>query len=205
MTRDSAHKVEKGNLPSGMDSRPMIREVIVVEGKDDVAAVKRACHAHTITTSGLGISRETIEEIRVAQRVCGVIVLTDPDVPGAKIRHIINQAVPGCKQAYLYCDPKEKGKPVGVEYAKPAEIIAALTAAKAISYHGRSQNYTLLDMVELGLTGGSGAKGKRDGIARILGLGQTNAKQFIHRLNDYGISRRDFLAAYLELTRENGE
>lgn len=181
------------------DSLPLIQEVIVVEGKDDVAAIKRACRAQTIITSGLGISREIVEEIREAQKRCGVIILTDPDGPGAKIRQIINQRVPGCKQAYLYHDRRQKNKPVGVEYGSPAEILAALTAAKATLAVQRPQVFSLADMVELGLAGGEGAQEKRDWLSRRLRLGQTNGKQFLRRLNDYGISREDFLAAYQEM------
>lgn len=62
----------------------MIKEVIVVEGKDDLAAVKRACQAEVIITNGLGITAEKIAEIKAAQERCGVIILTDPDYPGRR-------------------------------------------------------------------------------------------------------------------------
>ncbi|MDR0468760.1 MAG: ribonuclease M5, partial [Peptococcaceae bacterium] len=145
-------------MSTGME-KPRIKEVVVVEGKDDVAAVKRACLAQTITTSGLGISREMIGEIRAAQKNRGVIILTDPDAPGGKIRRIIEQEIPGCKHAYLYRDRQAKDKPVGVEYASPQEILAALEAAKATIIEGKeSQTFSLADMLELGLVGGEGAR-----------------------------------------------
>jgi ribonuclease M5 len=181
--------------------RPAIREAIVVEGKDDVAAVKRACQAQTIITNGLGISREMIEQIRIAIRHCGAIVLTDPDAPGEKIRRIVNREAPGCKNAYLYRDRKDQHSPVGVEYAEPSEILAALYAAKATLRVGQAPVFSVADMVGLGLTGGDGARVKRDWLARRLGLGQSNGKQFLRRLNDYGISRQDFLAAYQEMIK----
>ncbi|MEG1416535.1 MAG: ribonuclease M5, partial [Clostridium sp.] len=37
----------------------MIKEVIVVEGKDDVSAVKRAVDADLIITSGFGLTAKT--------------------------------------------------------------------------------------------------------------------------------------------------
>ena len=79
----------------------MIREVIVVEGKDDEAAVKKAVDAEVIITSGLGIEEKTIERICHAQQRTGVIIFTDPDFPGEKIRKMISEKVPGCKHAYL--------------------------------------------------------------------------------------------------------
>lgn len=185
------------------DKRPIIKEVIVVEGKDDVAAIKRACRAQTITTSGLGISREIIEEIRQAVPRCGVIVLTDPDAPGAKIRDIINRVAPGCKQAYLYRDRRGIDRPVGVEYAEPPEILAALEAAKATTVAERQQLFTQSDMIELGLAGGAGARVRRDELSRRLALGQTNGKQFLRRLNGYGISREEFLSALREMADDD--
>jgi ribonuclease M5 len=111
----------------------LIREIIVVEGKDDVAAVKKACEAEVIITNGLGIRNETIAQIKKAQERCGVIILTDPDYPGEKIRRIISEKVPGCKHAYIYQE-KGRDKKVGVEYAAPEDIREALAKANSTSY-----------------------------------------------------------------------
>ena len=142
---------------------PLIREVIVVEGKDDVAAVRRACEAQTIVTSGLGISREIIEQIRIARDRCGVIVLTDPDSPGERIRKIIEENVPGCKHAYVY-QKKNTSRPtkgqkgpgpaeIGVEYTSPAEILEALTRAHASLALQSDPTFTISDLIGLGLSG----------------------------------------------------
>ena len=185
--------------------RPVIRETIVVEGKDDVSAVKRACSASMIITRGLGISREIMEQIRIAQERCGVIILTDPDAPGEKIRRIINQNISGCKQAYIYQDKSGAKGRIGVEYASPEEILAALRDAKATIADGQRAAFTLGDMVALGLSGGEGAEAKRAWLSRRLGLGHANGKQFLRRLNDYGISPEDLADAYREMTENDGE
>lgn len=191
---------EKGQKPAGEpEELPLIREVIVVEGKDDVAAVKRACRAELLTTSGLGLSRKRLEEIRRARERRGVIILTDPDGPGAIIRQKIDRAVPGCKHAYIYKDRKAKFGHVGVEYASPEEIRQALAAVSRMETGPGEAAFTMADLVGLGLAGGPGAGEKRDLLARRLGLGQTNAKQFLRRLNSYGISRREFAEALEEL------
>ena len=78
-----------------------IKEIIVVEGKDDTRAIQRAVDADTIETNGSAVSMETIEKIQLAQKVRGVIVLTDPDFPGEKIRKIIAEHVPDCKHAFI--------------------------------------------------------------------------------------------------------
>lgn len=45
-----------------------IKEIIVVEGKDDTVAIKRAVDADTIETNGSAINEETINKIRLAQK-----------------------------------------------------------------------------------------------------------------------------------------
>ena len=42
----------------------MIKEVIVVEGKDDVSAVKAAVDAEVITTNGFGYGKELIDLLK---------------------------------------------------------------------------------------------------------------------------------------------
>lgn len=79
----------------------MIKEVIVVEGRDDITAVKQAVDAELIAVGGFGINAKVIERIKEAQKRKGVIVLTDPDFAGEKIRSIISKRVKGIKHAYI--------------------------------------------------------------------------------------------------------
>ena len=79
-----------------------IRETIVVEGKDDEAAVRRAAaDANIITTSGYGLTEETIQRIRAAYERTGIVILTDPDHSGRSIRDRLSLLFPETKHAYL--------------------------------------------------------------------------------------------------------
>ncbi|NLK35638.1 MAG: toprim domain-containing protein, partial [Gracilibacteraceae bacterium] len=71
----------------------MLKETIVVEGKNDAAAVRRAVEADIIITNGFGLNRSILDRIRTAQEKHGVIVLTDPDFMGEKIRKKISDKV----------------------------------------------------------------------------------------------------------------
>lgn len=166
----------------------MIKEVIVVEGKDDRAAVKRACDAEVIITNGLGITRETMGLIRNAQKRCGVIILTDPDYPGEKIRKQIEQAVSGCRHAFL---AKQAPGRVGVEYASPQEILHALEKAR-VSWRESQVEFTIGDLQDHQLIGQPSSAERRARLGQLLGLGKTNAKQFLNRLNAFQISREEF-------------
>ena len=56
----------------------MIKQVIVVEGKSDIARVKQAVDADIIATGGLALRSVVIEDIRRAYEKRGIIILTDP-------------------------------------------------------------------------------------------------------------------------------
>lgn len=45
----------------------MIKEVIVVEGRDDIRAVKRALDCELIATGGFGFPKGVMERIKAAQ------------------------------------------------------------------------------------------------------------------------------------------
>ena len=64
----------------------MLKETIVSGRKNDAAAVRRAVEADIIITNGFGLNRSILDRIRTAQEKHGVIVLTDPDFMGEKIR-----------------------------------------------------------------------------------------------------------------------
>ena len=62
-----------------------IKETIVVEGRDDTAAVKQAVDGFIIETHGFGIKRQTWELIERAYNNGGIIIFTDPDFSGEEI------------------------------------------------------------------------------------------------------------------------
>ena len=56
-----------------------VKEVIVVEGRDDTNAVLRAIDGLTIETHGFGIKAETWSLLEKAYEEKGLIIFTDPD------------------------------------------------------------------------------------------------------------------------------
>lgn len=179
----------------------MIKEVIVVEGRDDVTAVKKAVDAEIISVGGFGINKEVIDKIREAQKRCGVIVFTDPDFAGDKIRKIISKRIPNVKHAYIAQEDGLKDGDIGVENASPEVILKALKNAKFELREKRSF-FNIDDMIYFGLTGQNDSKRRRQLLGKELGIGYGNTNQFITRLNNYGISREEFVEA-MERVKEN--
>lgn len=73
----------------------MLKEVIVVEGKSDTAAIRRALEADTIETGGFTLAASTLRKIEAAYKKRGIIILTDPDGAGNRIRRFLIGAFSG--------------------------------------------------------------------------------------------------------------
>lgn len=175
----------------------MIKEIIVVEGQQDVAAVRRAVDADVIATGGFTLSPATVREIKKAYETRGIIILTDPDSAGERIRRTLAALFPQAKHAFIDRPQARRGDDVGVENAPPAVIAAALAAAHCEQWQ-RRQEFTRRDLRQAGLDGTADAAQRRAAVGRRLGIGYGNAKQFLHRLNAYGITRAEFAAALRE-------
>ena len=181
----------------------MIKEVIVVEGRDDITAVKQAVDAEVIAVGGFGINAKVIDRIREAQKRKGVIILTDPDFAGEKIRSIISKRVKGIKHAYIAQEDGIKGDDIGVENASPEVIIRALNKAKA-SEEVVEEIFTSEDMFYFKLTGDINSKKRRLMLGKELGIGYGNANQMLIRLNKYSISKEEFINAIEKIERNLG-
>ncbi|MBR3395991.1 MAG: ribonuclease M5 [Firmicutes bacterium] len=184
-------------------------ETVVVEGRDDEAAVLRAVDAAVISTHGWGMPDGNIERIRAAYERTGIIILTDPDFAGENIRRRLSEQFPDAKHAYLARPEASKRQgervvDIGVENAAPEAIQAALLAARAQVQTGLSaETVTQADLIALGLAGGSGSTQLREALGKELGIGSCNAKAFARRLAAFGISREEFLAAWRRISQEN--
>ena len=166
-----------------------IKEVIVVEGKNDSKVLKSYFEVETIETHGMGLSKETIKFIKEVNDKRGVILLLDPDAAGEKIRKRINDAIPNLKNAFLFKEEARTSKKVGVEHASKETIEKALRSL--ITYGDYKDSISLKDYYDLGLSGKSDSKSKRDLIAAKYHLGKVNSKSLFKRLNILGIKKEE--------------
>ncbi|MBO1264980.1 ribonuclease M5 [Proteiniclasticum sp. SCR006] len=169
----------------------MIKEVIVVEGKDDISAVKKAVDAEVLAVHGYGINEDSMNKIREAAKRTGVIILTDPDHAGERIRRMIAKRVPDAKHAYIMRDEGTKNGNVGVENADAAAIIRALENAKAV-VEDKAVLFSTRDMVFFKLSGAKDSKKRRQILGKALGIGYGNTSSFLSRLNAYKVSKEEF-------------
>lgn len=176
----------------------MIKEVIVVEGRDDTVAIKRAVEADTIETGGSAIGEHTLKKIALAQERRGVIIFTDPDHAGERIRKIVAARVPGCKHAFLPEAEATKRGDIGVENASPEAIRTALSRVRSEA-PGVEAAIDWDDLMHAGLIVHPQAAARRKALGELLGIGYCNGKQLYKRLSVFRISREEFAAALAEL------
>lgn len=181
-----------------------VKEVIIVEGRDDITAVKAAVEAEVIATGGARISKNSLDAIEKAYHRCGIIILTDPDYAGEKIRKRLAQLCPKAKHAFISKDKAIKKEDIGVENSDPQTIRRALEEAKA--EYGPSQVlYEKSDLSSMGLVGRDDSKLKRQVFTDILGIGYCNGKQLLARLNNFAIGKEEVARALEEMEgRLNG-
>ncbi|MFD1417049.1 ribonuclease M5 [Oceanobacillus jeddahense] len=169
-----------------------IKEMIVVEGRDDTVRIRLAVDADTIETNGSAVNKATLDKIRLAKEKRGVIVFTDPDYPGERIRHLVNQAVPGCKHAFLRRDQAKakhsRNKSLGIEHASVEDIQKALADVYELADVWEN-DITKENLINYGLIGGKEASGRRKRLGELLHIGHTNGKQLLKRLTQFQISK----------------
>ncbi|WP_245838798.1 ribonuclease M5 [Marininema halotolerans] len=175
-----------------------------MEGKNDTVAVLKAVEADTLETRGSAVGSDVIAAVKRAQERRGVIIFTDPDGAGERIRRIISQEVPGCRQAFLPRNEARGDKGLGVEHATPEAIQSALSDA-------RTEDGTEVPSIswetylKAGLVGGKGASKMRERLAEMLGIGYANGKQFYKRLHLLRITREEFEEALSRVEEEREE
>ncbi|MGN0582971.1 MAG: toprim domain-containing protein [Oscillospiraceae bacterium] len=171
-----------------MKSLLKVEQAIVVEGKYDKIKLESIIDATIVVTNGYGIfkDREKLELIRFYARKKGIIILTDSDGAGFKIRGFLKGSVPegSIKNVYIpdiFGKEKRKVKPsaegkLGVEGIKKELIVEAFRKAgiNFVSEEGAEKTernpVTRTDIYEAGLTGTPDSSEKRKKLLKKLGL-----------------------------------
>ena len=166
-----------------------IKEVIVVEGKNDSINLKRFFDVDTIETHGLGLSKETIEYIKEINNKRGIIVFTDPDSAGENIRRKLNYNIKGLKNAFVLKEDARTIKKVGIEHASKEVLSQALE--NIITFNDGQNTLSYEDYLDMGLSGLKDSSLKREKLIKRFHLGKCNGKTLYKRLNMLGLSKEE--------------
>ena len=176
--------------------KPIIREVIVVEGRYDRNTLSQVVDALIFETGGFSILRdkEKLQALRMLAEKRGLILLTDSDDAGFVIRNRLKSLLPPeqIRQAFIpSVEGKEKRKPkpskqgiLGVEGMPPEVLLTALRNAGATEEApGSKQTITTSAFYQLGLSGKPGSAELRARLAESLnlpaGISQTDLRKCV--------------------------
>lgn len=163
--------------------------VIVVEGSTDVQFLSTFIKSSYVITNGSSVPRETLEYLKSISKIKTIIVLTDPDYPGEKIRTTINQEIPEVLNAYVRKEHSIKKNKVGVAESTKEEVLHALSLLNINNNKKLNKgNLTEIDLYNLGINGKDNSKELRKEISEYFGLGYNNSKAILRKLNEFNIS-----------------
>ena len=178
-----------------------IKEAIIVEGTYDQIKLSGFLDAVIIKTNGFTIFKDEkkLETIKTLAKKTGIVILTDSDSAGFKIRNFVKQSINDgiVKHAYIpdICGKeKRKAEPskeglLGVEGINNDIILDALKVA-GCEIDGESNNQANTrpiqksDLFILGLSGGEDSTKKRNALCTALGLpSKISANMLVSVLN----------------------
>ena len=160
----------------------ILNEIIVVEGKYDKIKLSRLFDTLIIATDGFRIykDKQKAQLIKTAALKRGVIIITDSDTAGLRIRNRVRQLVGDAKVKNVYLPQiagkeKRKAKPgaeglLGVE-GIPDEIILNAVAAQT-SEAPKREKITKAELFDMGLCGGENSSELRKKLCAAFGLPQ---------------------------------
>ena len=193
-----------------------IKQAVIVEGKYDKIKLSGIIDAPIIQTDGFGIfkDKELQQLIRMLAEKRGILVLTDSDSAGFKIRSFIGSTVDPktIKHAYIpdifgkekrKTEPSKEGK-LGVEGVSQEVIMQALANAGVLYENSAEPErpITKTDLYNAGLTGGENSSEKRAALLRYYALpSRLSANSLVKVLNCITTYER-FIQDLSEIERE---
>lgn len=182
-----------------------ISQAIVVEGKYDKIKLSSFIDGVIIATNGFGIykDKEIVRLIRFYAQRQGIIVLTDSDTAGFRIRGHIKSIVPDGKIINIYAPEilgkeKRKSKPskegkLGVEGIN-VHILRDLFEKSGISGElvENHDPVTNMDFYELGLTGHKNSSSLRDKVLKELDLPSLLTSKALLEIVNTMFSKKEF-------------
>ena len=191
-----------------------VRQAIIVEGKYDKIKLASLVQAVIIPTNGFGIFKdpERLALIRYYAKTTGILILTDSDRAGFRIRGYLRGAIPEGEIRNLYipdvfgkerrkAKPSAEGK-LGVEGMEAGIPREAFRKAGVLTEDAPPQDpITKTDLYFAGLSGTPDCAEKRRALQRKLGLpAQLSASSLLEVLN--AMMTRE---AFLRMTGGEGE
>lgn len=179
-----------------------LKQAVVVEGRYDKAKLSALIDATIVTTDGFDVfrDREKLNYIRRLAEKDGIILLTDSDRAGFRIRSYLAGAIDPAKITHVYIPdlfgkerrkaaPSAEGK-LGVEGIPDTLLLEAFRKAGISAEPSedtsvpKGRPVTSADLMEWGFAGGESSFVNRQKLLKRLGLpSRLNAKGLLSAIN----------------------
>ena len=197
--------------------RIKIKETIIVEGKYDKIRLSPLFDACIIELGGFQIynNKDRLALIRKIAEKSGIIILTDSDSSGFKLRHYITSAVPKAQITNVFIPnvsgkEKRKAKPgkenlIGVEGMTTEVLLDAFRKAGIDPETGTSERkepFTKAFLYELGLSGGTGSSELRRKVCEHYSLPKMLSANSLAEILPIITTEADFISALEEIKKQ---
>lgn len=163
-----------------------IKEAVIVEGNYDKIKLSSFLDGIILTTHGFAVftNPDFAETISELSKKCGIVILTDSDSAGMKIRNFVKEVAKDGVVRHAYV-PDIKGKErrkrhasaeglLGVEGMREEVIITALKSAGCeidnVKLSSKDSNITKADLFAMGLSGGTNSAKLREALSKELNI-----------------------------------
>jgi len=159
--------------------------LVIVEGRYDKARIAKLVEGTIVTTEGFGVFKDKgkVELIRKLGSANGVLVITDSDAAGRRIRGFLKGILPPDKVTNAYI-PAVRGRErrkdkdsaegllgvEGMDEGTLAEVLSKFGAEGNDARDTARRRVTKADLYERGLSGGAGSAAARAKLCERLGL-----------------------------------
>ena len=157
-------------------NKKYIPGVIIVEGKHDVAKLSLIYESVFVITNGYEVPEKEIAFLKSLPKETNIIVLTDKDEAGKKIRVKINTILPNTINIEIKAPKDSKKK--GIAECRLEDIQKELN--KYVFDKKESREY---DLYKLGLIGKENSNELKEKVCNKFNLGLVNNTNMIKRLN----------------------
>ena len=186
-----------------------IEPAVIVEGRYDKIKLSSILDTLIIETDGFAIFKDT-EKQKLIRRLAekrGILILTDSDAAGFKIRAFLGGSVPQDRVRHAYIPdlfgkerrkaaPSKEGK-LGVEGVPTAVILDALEKAGVLAKtrEAPARTITSADLYADGFSGGPDSKAKRNALLRYFALPERLSKNALLGVLNTFASYEEYKAA----------
>lgn len=177
-----------------------LKQAVIVEGKYDKIRLESLLDATIIQTDGFAIFKDK-EKQRLIRRLAeknGILILTDSDSAGFKIRSFLGGSIKNGQVIHAYIPdvlgkerrkdaPSKEGK-LGVEGMRTKALVDALAKA-GVLYEEVAQpgkRVEMIDLFEDGLSGGENSQAKKAALLKYLDLPERlSTSSFLQLINTF--------------------